>query len=221
MGLIVTFYSFKGGVGRTMALANIGVLLAQRDLKTLLVDWDLEAPGLSNYFKNLDHSGNSTGLFDLLLVAHDRNEQIANWRDYASDVHMENGCNLSIITSGLHDEEYATKLARLNWTDFFARKNGGEFIENLRSEWKQEYDLTLIDSRTGLTDSGGICTIQMPDVVVAVFTPNDQNLDGIADVLPKAQDGLNVWHMIECRCLFYLCLPASTGELRSVRRRSG
>ena len=29
----------------------------------------------------------------------------------------------------------------------------------------------------------------MPDVVVAVFTPNDQNLNGIADVLAKAQQG--------------------------------
>ena len=34
---IVTFYSYKGGVGRSMAMANIAVLLAQRGLRVLAV----------------------------------------------------------------------------------------------------------------------------------------------------------------------------------------
>ena len=46
MSTIATFYSYKGGVGRTMAMANVAVLLAQRGLRVLAVDWDLEAPGL-------------------------------------------------------------------------------------------------------------------------------------------------------------------------------
>jgi MinD-like ATPase involved in chromosome partitioning or flagellar assembly len=44
-GKIVTFYSYKGGVGRTMAMANAGAFLAAAGKKVLLVDWDLEAPG--------------------------------------------------------------------------------------------------------------------------------------------------------------------------------
>jgi len=43
---IVAFYSYKGGVGRSLALANTGVALAARGHKVLLVDLDLEAPGL-------------------------------------------------------------------------------------------------------------------------------------------------------------------------------
>src|SRR5437868_14139099 len=43
---IVTFYSFKGGVGRSMALANVAVELAQTGRRVLVVDFDLEAPGL-------------------------------------------------------------------------------------------------------------------------------------------------------------------------------
>ena len=46
---ITTFYSFKGGVGRSMALANAGVELARRGRKVLLVDFDLEAPGLDTF----------------------------------------------------------------------------------------------------------------------------------------------------------------------------
>ena len=45
MSSIVTFYSYKGGVGRSMALANVAVLLARRGLKVLAVDWDLESAG--------------------------------------------------------------------------------------------------------------------------------------------------------------------------------
>ncbi len=43
---ITTFYSFKGGVGRSLLLANVGALLAQKAAPVLLWDLDLEAPGL-------------------------------------------------------------------------------------------------------------------------------------------------------------------------------
>jgi len=53
LGRIVTFYSFKGGVGRSMALANVGFLAAMNGLRVLVMDWDLEAPGLGYYFRGL------------------------------------------------------------------------------------------------------------------------------------------------------------------------
>jgi hypothetical protein len=52
-GQIVTFYSFKGGVGRTMALANVAFLAALNGYRVLAMDWDLEAPGLAYYFRCL------------------------------------------------------------------------------------------------------------------------------------------------------------------------
>ena len=53
MGQVITFYSYKGGTGRTMSLANVACLLAERlgkEANILLVDWDLEAPGLHRFF---------------------------------------------------------------------------------------------------------------------------------------------------------------------------
>jgi cellulose biosynthesis protein BcsQ len=47
---VVTFYSYKGGVGRTMALVNTAAALAQRGMRVLLVDFDLEAPGMTHFF---------------------------------------------------------------------------------------------------------------------------------------------------------------------------
>ena len=52
-GTVVTFYSFKGGTGRTMALANVAWILASTGMRVLAVDWDLEAPGLHRYFHPL------------------------------------------------------------------------------------------------------------------------------------------------------------------------
>ena len=50
-GRIVTFYSFKGGTGRTMALANVAWILAANGKRVLVADWDLESPGLDKFFQ--------------------------------------------------------------------------------------------------------------------------------------------------------------------------
>jgi len=50
-GQIVTFYSFKGGTGRTMALANVAWILAANGRRVLMADWDLESPGLHRFFQ--------------------------------------------------------------------------------------------------------------------------------------------------------------------------
>src|SRR5260370_1101090 len=50
MPKIVTFYSYKGGTGRSMALANVAWILASQGKRVLVLDWDLEAPGVHRYF---------------------------------------------------------------------------------------------------------------------------------------------------------------------------
>ncbi|MBI5418021.1 AAA family ATPase [Candidatus Poribacteria bacterium] len=55
MPFFVTFYSFKGGVGRTIALVNTAVALAKQNKSVIIWDMDLEAPGIQNlpFFKPL------------------------------------------------------------------------------------------------------------------------------------------------------------------------
>lgn len=68
-GRIVTFYSYKGGTGRTMALANTAWILAANGFRVLTVDWDLEAPGLAKFFRPfLDQAAlaGTTGMMDLI-----------------------------------------------------------------------------------------------------------------------------------------------------------
>src|SRR6516162_3614529 len=74
LGKIVTFYSYKGGTGRSMTLANVAWILASAGKRVLAVDWDLEAPGLHRYFSpflsDKDLTG-SEGLIDLLIEFRD------------------------------------------------------------------------------------------------------------------------------------------------------
>src|SRR3954464_9633363 len=99
MSQVVTFYSYKGGVGRTFATANIAVLLAKRGKKVLLMDWDLEAPGLDEFFK--DHlrssSHSKNGLIHLL--SHAAKSRKADWRPYVRQIKIKGHTPLSIITS--------------------------------------------------------------------------------------------------------------------------
>ena len=68
-GRVVTFYSYKGGTGRSMALANVAWILAAAGERVLVIDWDLEAPGLHRYFRpfllDKDITG-SDGLIDFV-----------------------------------------------------------------------------------------------------------------------------------------------------------
>ena len=145
-----------------MALANIAVLLAKKGKKVLAVDWDLEAPGLDGYFDDYEVSQTSTkmGLLSLLervAVLKKRYNKKPDWRKYVSKVHLSDTETLDVIWSGSKkNSDYIGSVLKFDWNDFFEKQDGGPFIESLRNEWKEEYDFILIDSRTGITDSGGI-----------------------------------------------------------------
>ncbi len=192
MGEIITFYSYKGGVGRSMALANIAVLLARQQYKVLVVDWDLEAPGLEYFFKDfipLKKVMESQGIIDILhnVKADGTIDQSLHWAELCLPVYVsENSAPIHFLGSGKRDEEYFNKVRNLDINTFYNEQKGGFFIESLRSEWKQAYDFILIDSRTGITDIGGICTIQLPDILVLLFTATEQSLKGVIDVGKKA-----------------------------------
>jgi MinD-like ATPase involved in chromosome partitioning or flagellar assembly len=67
-GQIVTFYSYKGGTGRTMALANVAWILAANGKRVLIADWDLESPGLSRFFQPFmeAEANDRPGIIDLI-----------------------------------------------------------------------------------------------------------------------------------------------------------
>ena len=174
-----------------MALANVAVLLAHWGKKVLVVDWDLEAPGVEHFFfEDPELSGiqNRPGLIEMLTRAATQpveSDSIA-WRNLLTEVHTKNGVVFQLLTAGARSSGYFKHVRELDLKSFYENQDGGYIIENLRKYWKESFDFILIDSRTGITDIGGICTIQLPDILALVFTATKQSLVGAVDVAAKA-----------------------------------
>jgi MinD-like ATPase involved in chromosome partitioning or flagellar assembly len=187
---IVTFYSFKGGVGRSMALANIATELVKRGRRVLVVDFDLEAPGLHTF----DFGGCSNtkgGVVDYVEEYLSTNKSPDVMKHVVRcDLESDNNGELWLMPPGTLDDTYSSRLSRLDWHDLYENKSGYLFFEDLKAQWQDaiDPDYILIDSRTGHTDVGGICTRQLPDSVVFLFFPNDQNLSGLRKVVSSLDE---------------------------------
>ena len=182
---IVTFYSFKGGVGRTMALVNVGVELAQSGRRVLLVDFDLEAPGLETF--DLHQPREQTpGVVDYITryIATGEAPDVTEYLFDCPGVGREGG-QLWVMPAGKQDSMYSQRLQGIDWRQLYSAQNGYLMFEDLKAQWEKypAPDYVLLDSRTGYTDIGGICTKQLPQAVVALFFPNEENLRGLAKVV--------------------------------------
>ena len=188
-GKIHTFYSYKGGVGRTLCLANVATLLARWGWNVLCIDMDLEAPKLDRYLAS--HSGHreiNGGVVDWLTdIWEGRNAD--SWRDWVIPIEdAPLSGSLALLPAGNPaDHNYLSKVQALDWTALYQKRNMGQLLENFKTTIRNEYDLILIDSRTGVSDSGGICTIQLPDAITFFFTPNEQSLHGAASTMRHVQ----------------------------------
>jgi hypothetical protein len=188
MSKIVTYYSYKGGVGRTMALANTAVLLSKWGYRVLMIDWDLEAPGLEHFFKefiDINIVKEKSGVIDLLQL-----EDPPVWQDALIPIRIPQFSTAPIhfISSGKRDENYFKRVRAFD-IDHFYQHSGAKIIESWRTDWNENYDFVLIDSRTGITEIGGICLIQLPDFVVLLFTATEQGFAGTLDVARRASIG--------------------------------
>ena len=81
---------------------------------------------------------------------------------------------------------YRQSLQRLDWDALYNERDFAGTLNHWKIEWKKEYDFVLVDSRTGLADTVGICTIHLPDELVMVFSANEQSINGGCRVLQKA-----------------------------------
>ena len=191
---VATLYSFKGGVGRSMALANAAVELAQRGRKVLVVDFDLEAPGLDT-FDILRTAAEAPGVIDFVgeYLASGQAPEIER---FVSEAAVD---GLWFMRSGVQ-QHYAASFGQIDWQELYERRNGYLLLEDMKAQWQQvlQPDYVLIDSRTGHTDTCGICTRQLPDAVTILFFPNEQNLRGLTkvvrDIRSEAEDAGKTIH---------------------------
>jgi MinD-like ATPase involved in chromosome partitioning or flagellar assembly len=207
-GEIMTFYSYKGGVGRSMTLANVACLLARRfSQKVLMIDWDLEAPGLHWFFQKrsaeqaqpdleFQHKIQAQpGLIDLFQDLEQILQEVSDedavgvmerldLERYIMSANVPELPNLWLLKAGRFDEEYSRRVNGFDWVGLYERSP--HIFQHFAQRFRQEYQYTLIDSRTGITDTSGICTALMPQKLVTVFTPNQQSLTGVLETARKA-----------------------------------
>jgi tetratricopeptide (TPR) repeat protein len=330
IGKVFTFYSYKGGTGRSMVLANVAWILASNGKRVLVIDWDLEAPGLHRYFHPFlkdPELRSCHGLIDFVVdyemkfqeLGHEAAEkkgdaepeaqgkiaippvfvvddvpalalpvqvdsadagaplqapsvqvdasaddvpaqaqfvpvdasaddvpaqaqpvpvdasadnvpaqaqsvqvdrvvetdvageaaeparggvvgheepaiperwaalvraQVANVHLYIQPLRAEipREGEIDFLPAGLQGPGYATRVNSFDWAGLYEKRYGWELFEGVKEELRREYDYVLVDSRTGVSDTSGICTVQLPDALVACFTLNNQGIDGASSV---------------------------------------
>lgn len=176
---VIAFFSFKGGVGRTTALAGVAQLLAKENdtNKIALVDLDLEAPGLGPLFE----VATKRGVLDV-LVDHAATDKI-DIEDASLPAFGNSQLTVFPASAAGIDDDYLEKLGRLD----FSRAASGEgdspvhraltaFLKTLKNA---KYTHILLDARAGLHDLGGLALQGLAHVDVLVARPSAQTWPGL------------------------------------------
>jgi tetratricopeptide (TPR) repeat protein len=205
-GEVTTFYSFESSTARSVALAHMAVLLADRDnatLPVLMIDWDTESPGLHHhvglhnerpglleYFEacreHLNRLGSEAFAADHETLAR-RVLAAVDWGPYVERV--DQGRSLYLMRAGRFDDSYGERASRMDWAGLFG--TCPPLFRCFGEQMARHFRHVLVDSRSGRSAAVSICTALLPRKLVSLFSPTERSLDGLAGVVGRA---------IECRC---------------------
>ncbi|MEN8219777.1 MAG: ParA family protein [Pseudomonadota bacterium] len=182
---IVSFYSYKGGVGRTTALALFASYYAMHhSKKVFIIDCDFEAPGLINFYGISNEELPKNGIVEYIKDKEACSE--VNLRDdyvyEISKIYSGDG-EICLLPAGnifddLDRSDYLEALARL---DIHSTSTIVEQFKDVIIDINQKYepDVILIDSRTGFNDIFGIIANKLSNTIVGFFGNNTQNKPGL------------------------------------------
>lgn len=200
--MIYAFYSYKGGVGRTLSLVHVGIRLAstrrEKGYKILLVDMDLEAPGLDVYVPPTE--GESSLGFAGLLKGYRENGRQLQWLEDNLNtdrfIRLVPGAeNLWVMPSGIKAQLAAEDGTAHSYLDVVAALKDEMpvttvpvhpeegFFHDLAQVLKRQFTYVFIDSRSGLADQSYASTLLLADALVLCFRLNRANIEGIQTVL--------------------------------------
>ncbi len=197
----ITFYSFKGGVGRTMALLNAAHYLAAAGLDVLMIDADLEAPGLTLAHKRR-HKKEARGFIAPYEECRGFIESGAEPKDAPHKLKgylhpltvktpplpgVERPGRLALLPAHPSDasaDAYLRQLGELSIREVVGKGLAVYVAEVIRARVREEgFDYALIDSRTGWSEAAGFCVMGLADALAVVSGLNEQNLLGTKDFL--------------------------------------
>jgi len=178
---IVSFYGFKGGAGRSMALTHVAALLARKGYRIGAVDMDFEAPGLQAIFGA--KGAVPKGSLEILEDGNYRNRDIDVLSSLLT-VDVDASGKILLLPAGRLDEEYLRRMDQLRpllWDTYDQRPLTRFFdgFDNL------ELDALLVDCRTGFHGVTGSVLFHYSDLIVCFLPLSEQVWDGV-EVLAKA-----------------------------------
>lgn len=209
---VVTFYSYKGGMGRTTTMIAYAISLAVNDndikkKRVVIIDCDLEAPGYLNFFDLSEHNGLQSGkknglvefLSDAQLTSHpedlDINDYIINvGDDNENNFAYNNFNNIWLIPAGNLNEgysdlsgggdrnDYLEGLAKINLSSVNSVVKYFNLLLDRINE-TIEPDIILLDSRTGFNDIFGTVALYLSSSVVGFFGFSRQTQPGLMNLL--------------------------------------
>ena len=196
----VAFYSYKGGVGRTLLLANAARFLASLGKSVVALDLDFEAPGLHYKLGGgqsyLDERRSSNfplppgGVVPYLIATAEGTASPPPFDEHMMSVPLPayTGGWLGLMPAGpAPHQSYWAALKELGDRLRLGEPSGRGFMAllDLQARIAEELkpDYLLIDARTGVTELGGLATTVLADTVVCLFVANQESLDGTLTVV--------------------------------------
>lgn len=170
--VVATFYSLRGGVGRSTALAHTARILASRGKKVVCVDMDLEAPALPVLLGCDQLLRDNQGVVDILMALDQ-----GTTPDYAAHILPASQAeNLFVVPAGRVSADYARKLRFVDPGAWYREDRNPlrEMMEGLKTKLPFQPDAILLDARTGITDISGPLLFDISDLSVIVFFPHPQ-----------------------------------------------
>lgn len=160
---VTLFYSFKGGVGRSTALAAAALRLAADGERVVVLDADFDAPGVGPFLPDRDGTISRHGVVDYLLeqpvMATDNHDPVIE--DYVHRcpfAHSGSDGEILVLPAGTVDTAFIHKLSRVG----YARSPAGDdhpfvsLLHAIRSALEPHW--ILVDSRAGLGEISGLLT---------------------------------------------------------------
>lgn len=211
---VVTFYSYKGGMGRTTTMIAYALRLAAssdatKKKRVVIIDCDLEAPGYLNFFDLSEHeglrSGKKNGLVEYISDAQFvKNPKELDINDYIINVGLDNKNsfayknldNIWLVPAGNLNEGYSDAESSLDRNDYLEGlakinlsnvQNVVKYFGLLFDQIKSTLnpDIILIDSRTGFNDIFGTAAFYLSDCVVGFFGFSRQTQPGLINLLKE------------------------------------
>jgi hypothetical protein len=170
----VVFYSIKGGVGRSTALAACAWALAESGQRVLVLDLDLESPGLSTSLLPTSRQP-VYGITDWLVEDLVNNGDPILEQMHASLGSQQRGGELIVVPShGDNPGEYVSKLGRVWMPGFTADGQRQTWSERLlrmiqQLEAKHQPTIVLIDSRAGIDEVASACVTDLGAKLIYLF----------------------------------------------------